>query len=120
MRALFVTLLKRLAEAAGCARLTVYEAISALEAAGLLSWCNRLKRIREWAPGLPGVGGSRVRVFRTSNGYRFNDPGQSSKSDYPSETANQAFFPLSCNVRRGGNEEDFEGENRKSWANSPT
>ena len=32
-----------IAEAAGCARSTVYEAISALEAAGLMSWVNRLK-----------------------------------------------------------------------------
>ena len=48
----------RIAEAAHCARSTVHEAISALEAAGLLAWVNRLKRFREWAPGLPGIGSS--------------------------------------------------------------
>lgn len=82
---------ERIAEAAGCARSTVYEAISALEAAGLMTWCNRLHRVREWTAGLPGVGATRVRVLRTSNGYRFLDPGQSSKSDLPSGTADQAF-----------------------------
>jgi hypothetical protein len=32
-----------IAERAGCARSTVYEAIRALELAGLLTWCNRLE-----------------------------------------------------------------------------
>jgi hypothetical protein len=86
---------ERIAEAAGCARSTVYEAINALEAVGLLSWVNRLKRVRECAPGLPGVGATRVRVLRTSNGYQFNDPsGSSSKSEKATGTANQAFIPL--------------------------
>ncbi len=57
---------ERIAEVAGCARSTVYEAISALEAAGLLSWVHRLRRMREWTAGLPGVGATRVRVLRTS------------------------------------------------------
>jgi DNA-binding MarR family transcriptional regulator len=59
---------ERIAEAAGCAYSTVSAAIQALEEAGLLEWVNRLKRVREWAPGLPGIGASRVRVLRTSNG----------------------------------------------------
>jgi helix-turn-helix protein len=83
---------ERIAEAAGCARSTVYEAISALEAAGLLTWANRLKRIREMIGGLSGIGATRSRVLRTSNGYRFEDPGNSSKSDLWSGTADQAFF----------------------------
>jgi AraC-like DNA-binding protein len=83
-----------IAERAGCARSTVAESIKALETAGLLEWVNRIKRVREWAPGLPGVGATRVRVVRTSNGYRFNDPGNSSKSELPTGTANQAFIPL--------------------------
>jgi DNA-binding transcriptional regulator YhcF (GntR family) len=36
-----------IADAAGCARSTVAEAIRTLEDAGLLTWCNRLKRVRE-------------------------------------------------------------------------
>src|SRR5271165_5356174 len=87
---------ERIAKAAHCARSTVYEAIAALEAVGLLTWVNRIKRVREWTPGLPGVGATRVRVVRTSNAYAFNDPlsANSSKSDLPSETANQVSIPL--------------------------
>ncbi len=87
---------ERIAAAAHCARSTVYEAISALEAAGLLEWVNRIKRVREWAPGLPGVGATRVRVVRTSNAYAFNDPSlaNSSKSDLRSGTADQVLIPL--------------------------
>jgi Helix-turn-helix domain len=51
-----------IAAAAHTCRDTVRRAIAALEAAGLLSWCNRLVRVREH-----GV----VRVLRTSNGYQF-------------------------------------------------
>ena len=58
---------ERIAEAAGCKRAFVAKAIKMLEAAGLLSWVNRIKRVREPCPGLPGVGASRVRVVRTSN-----------------------------------------------------
>jgi len=43
-----------IAEAAGCARSTVYEAIRALEQVGVLSWVNRIKRVREHVPGLFG------------------------------------------------------------------
>ena len=39
-----------IAEAAGCARGTVYEAIRALEQVGVLSWVNRIKRVREYVP----------------------------------------------------------------------
>ena len=38
---------ERIAEAAGCARSTVAEAIKALEDAGILSWVNRIKRVAE-------------------------------------------------------------------------
>jgi hypothetical protein len=55
---------------------TVSAAIRALEAAGLLEWVNRLKRVREWAPGVPGIGASRVRVLRTSNAWLSAIPGQ--------------------------------------------
>jgi hypothetical protein len=80
-----------LAEAAGCARSTVAEAIKALEDAGLMTWVIRLKRVREWRQGL----GMRVRVLRASNGYRFEDPGKSIESEIQRGTAFQAFRSLS-------------------------
>ena len=52
---------EKIAEAAGCARSTVAEAIKALEDAGILSWVNRLKRVRERCSRSFGRG----RCFRT-------------------------------------------------------
>lgn len=91
---------EKVAERAGCARSTVAEAIKALEAAGVLTWVNRLARIRARCAALFGNAGSRVRVIRTSNGYTFNDPkgsadrGVSSKSDFPSGTSIQEVSSL--------------------------
>jgi DNA-binding Lrp family transcriptional regulator len=62
-----------IAKAAGCARSTVAEAIKALEAAGLLTWCHRIVRVREAAPDLFGKLAMRWRVIRTSNAYSFRD-----------------------------------------------
>ena len=50
------------------------EAIKALEEAGILSWVNRITRIRERCADLFGHLGTRWRVIRTSNAYHFNDP----------------------------------------------
>ncbi len=89
-----------IAERAGCARSTVAEAIKALEDAGVLTWVNRIVRIRERCEDLFGHLGSRVRVIRTSNGYQFNDPkgaaskGFPSKSDFQSGTSIQESIPL--------------------------
>ena len=78
-----------IADAAGCARSTVYEAIRALEQVGVLSWQNRIKRVREWVPGLFGKASAwRWRVIRTSNSYVLTDP-LASKSDFPTETLTQ-------------------------------
>ena len=82
---------ERIAEAAGCARSTVAEAVSALEAAGLLTWVNRIKRVRERCADLLGPGGWRWRVLRTSNAYEPIDPGApvdwpASKSEKPTGT----------------------------------
>jgi len=87
---------ERIAERAECNRDTVYEAIKALEFANVLTWVNRLTRIRERAPDLFGANGWRWRVIRTSNAYSFRDPlpcaegrpeaGFSSKSENPSGT----------------------------------
>jgi hypothetical protein len=86
---------ERIAEKADCARSTVYEAIHALEAAGILTWVNRIARIRDWGPDLFGRAQNRWRVIRTSNAYTFVDPkalsrtSVSSKSELPTGTANQ-------------------------------
>jgi len=101
-----------IAEAASCARSTVAEALKALEDAGVLSWVNRIKRVREAAPDLFDGQGWRWRVLRTSNAYAFTDPSpasdppSSSKSDFPTGTPNQAFFsslPCHFSLSRGTN-----------------
>jgi Helix-turn-helix domain len=68
-----------IAERAHCNRDTVYQAIHALEAAGILTWVNRIKRVREWVGDLFGRAQSRTRVVRTSNAYTFNDPKPAAK-----------------------------------------
>jgi hypothetical protein len=65
---------ERIAEKAGCARSTVTAALKALEWAGVLTWQNRITRIREWCTDLFGRQGWRWRVVRTSNAYVFRDP----------------------------------------------
>ena len=60
---------ERIAEKADCSRATVYTAINALERAGILTWVNRIARIREWGPDLFGRAQNRWRVIRTSNAY---------------------------------------------------
>ena len=95
-----------IAEAAHCARSTVAEAIRALEDAGVLTWVQRVKRIRERCSDLLGDHGWRWRVLRTSNAYSFRDPSPterpgnptepswfSSKSDSRTGTPNQGLFP---------------------------
>jgi hypothetical protein len=64
---------EKIAEAAHCARSTVAEAIQ-LEDAGVLSWVQRIKRVRVRCPDLFGADGVRVVPQRTSNAYHFNDP----------------------------------------------
>jgi hypothetical protein len=98
---------ERIAEAAGCARSTVAQALKALEDAKILSWVQRIKRVREPCPDLLGANGWRWRVLRTSNSYAFNDPSpagvqaNSSKSEKETGTLNQDFFsPISTD--RGG------------------
>src|SRR6516165_3015410 len=65
---------ERIAERAGCARSTVAEAIKVMEWAGILTWQNRITRIRERCSDLWGREGWRWRVIRTSNCYQFGDP----------------------------------------------
>lgn len=84
-----------IADRAGCCRATVYSAISALEAVGLLTWVNRLIRVRvhdelavSW----------RWRVLRTSNAYALRDPAPS-KSKFQTGTEGQI-------VKKEGNRQE--------------
>jgi biotin operon repressor len=65
---------ERIAEKADCSRATVYSAIHALERAGLLTWVNRIKRVREWGRDLFGRAQNCWRIERTSNAYVLIDP----------------------------------------------
>jgi DNA-binding MarR family transcriptional regulator len=89
---------ERIAEKADCDRSTVYNAINALERAGLLTWVHRLVRVREWGVDLFGKARNRERVVRTSNQYAFVDPQprgkppDSSKSKFPTGTQTQVLI----------------------------
>lgn len=102
---------ERIAEVAGCARSTAASATKALEAAGLLSWVNRMRRVYEWKIGPLGSLVREVRVIRTSNAYQFNDPKpgmefvtepieNTSKSEKRTGTDNQAIFSSNKERRR--------------------
>jgi hypothetical protein len=98
-----------IAEHAHCGRTTVYQAIHALELAGILSWVNRIARIREWGPDLFGRAQNRWRVIRTSNAYTFNDPKppakppNSSKSESQTGTADQVLNLLAPRTLEAAN-----------------
>lgn len=79
-----------IADKARCAMSTVCEAIKALEGAGILSWVNRIIRVRMRERDLFGQMSVTWRVIRTSNAYVFRDPkaaeqqGKSSKTEFRS------------------------------------
>jgi hypothetical protein len=88
---------QRIAEKARCARSTAQAAMLALEQAGLLTWVNRIERRSAYAAASHSGGGRIVRVFRTSNAYRFADPlsravCHGSSTDFRSGTTNQDSF----------------------------
>lgn len=89
-----------IADKAHCARSTVAEAIVALEAAGLLSWSQRLRRIRERQLDLFGRWVWCWRVIRTSNAYVIHAPGgrNTGKSEFPTgpidDLKNQPVVPV--------------------------
>ena len=107
---------EKIAEAAQCARSTVYEAIRALEDAGVLTWVQRIKRVRERCSDLLGDNGWRWRVLRTSNAYSFRDPSPSADRPNPSKSEKEpgtenpvldsslfaALDRLKEGIRRGG------------------
>ena len=65
---------EKIATAAKCCRDTVNVAIKALEEAGILTWVQRITRIRRRERDLLGQVVFVWQVIRTSNGYRFPDP----------------------------------------------
>jgi hypothetical protein len=84
-----------IAAKAECHRDTVYEAIKALEWAGVLTWQNRITRAVVRQRDLFGRWSNRWTVIRTSNAYVFRDPkaaisgGFVAKSENPTGTPNQ-------------------------------
>jgi hypothetical protein len=86
---------ERIASAAKCHRDTVNEAIKALEEAGILTWVNRITRIRRRERDLFGAWGSVWQVIRISNGYVFRDPldRQPSRRGYKSENPARPLNP---------------------------
>jgi hypothetical protein len=79
-----------IAARAECARSTVAEALKALEWAGVLTWQNRITRIRERYRDLFGHQGWRWRVIRTSNAYVFRDPKAAVSGGFASKSENRA------------------------------
>jgi hypothetical protein len=77
-----------IADKAGCCPNTVCAAIKALEACGILSWVNRITRIRVRERDLFGRWTLSWQVVRTSNAYTFRDPkpvarhGEASKTKF--------------------------------------
>jgi hypothetical protein len=84
---------ERIADKAGCARSTVAEAIKALEFAGVLTWQNRITRVRERCRDLWGREGWRWRVIRTSNAYVFTDPQAPISASIPSKSDQRTRTP---------------------------
>jgi hypothetical protein len=81
---------EKIAAAAKCARSSVAVAIRALESAGLLTWCNRIARVRRYVRDLLGHMSTEWQVVRISNGYAFIDPlAKSCKSENPTRPQNR-------------------------------
>lgn len=101
-----------IAEAAGCCRSTVAEAIRALEDSGILSWTNRITRIRDRTRDLFGQWASRWRVIRTSNAYVFRDLGAgqerdrggASKSEFRAGLLNQESIVTTGRVQKASDD----------------
>jgi hypothetical protein len=82
--------LDAIAAAAGVARSTAALAIKALEAAGLLSWQHRLRRVRVRSEHGDGW---RWRCLRNSNAYRLAGSAECSKSDDRTGPPIEDLFP---------------------------
>jgi len=90
---------ERIAEAAGCDARTVGRCLPDLEVAGLVTWVNRIQRLRQRVEGLCGMWASVWRVIRTSNAYDFpliakKTPAFVDKGQNALGTSNQDILPL--------------------------
>jgi Helix-turn-helix domain len=89
-----------IAAKAECCRDTVYEALKALEWAGVLSWQNRITRAVVRQRDLFGRWSNRWTMIRTSNAYVFRDPQPqlagvpAAKSENRAGTQNQEVIDL--------------------------
>jgi hypothetical protein len=94
---------ERISEAAGCSRSTVALALRALEFAGVLTWVNRIVRVRELVTDLFGKPAWIWRVVRTSNAYVLRDPGSQggAKSENRGGTQNQEIYSASVTALPG-------------------
>ena len=109
-----------IATAADCDRSTVAEAIKTLEDVGILTWVNRITRVREASRDLFGKIVLRWRVIRTSNSYHFLDPqpvktpsikGLSPKSEIPSGTSIQESYPSTVTPTETPQTSKFDPDN---------
>jgi hypothetical protein len=90
-----------IADKAGCAPSTVGEAIRALESAGILTWVNRIHRVRVRERDLFGHWATVWRVLRTSNAYVFHDPKVAEQRGRPSNTEFRCE-PLNAYKKKSG------------------
>lgn len=106
-----------IAERAGCARSTVAAALKALEFAGVLTWQNRITRIRERCTDLFGRVSWRWRVIRTSNAYVFRSESEN-RIGTQSQEVNRihAGLEASQKARRQGEEAPRTGGGARSIA----
>ncbi|HEX3410322.1 MAG TPA: helix-turn-helix domain-containing protein [Stellaceae bacterium] len=88
-----------IADKAGCCVNTVWAAIKALEACGILSWVNRIHRIRVRERDLFGHWVTSWRVVRTSNAYTFRDP---KVAAHPAEASKTKLWagPLDTSLKK--------------------
>lgn len=86
---------EKIATAARCARSSVAVALRALEDAGLLTWVNRIARVRRRERDLFGRLISVWQVIRISNGYCFGDPldREPGRKNYKSENQTRPQNP---------------------------
>jgi hypothetical protein len=91
---------KSIAAKAECCVDTVYQAIRALEGAGVMTWVNRLVRIQTRELDIFGEMAWRSRLIRTSNAYSFRDPEEKAQAHRPRPTESE-------NPHRTPNQESF-------------
>jgi hypothetical protein len=80
---------EKIAAVAKCARSSVAVAIRELEEAEVLTWVNRITRIRRQQRDLFGHWASVLEVVRTSNAYRFLDPIAVMRGGKPAKSENR-------------------------------